>query len=99
MAIRYLVRDVAKFKSVGVEAQEVIDRLSIWKSSYRKEKMKKQFTRAAEELDTTSEDLKTINMLTNNERALQRVLQIVETTNPTDEDINFIGTYLFIAPT
>ena len=61
--------------------------------------MTKQLTRAAEELDTTSEDLKTINMLTNNERALQRVLQIVEKTNPTDEDINFIGTYLFIALT
>ena len=38
VAIRYLVRDVTKFKSMGVEALEVIDRLSIWKSLYRKEK-------------------------------------------------------------
>ena len=53
--------------------------------------MTKQLTIAGEEVDTTNEYLKIIQLLTNNERGLQRVLQIVEKFHPTEQDIDFIG--------
>ena len=75
-----------------------MDRINLWKASYRKEKVNK-LVKASEEKDTTDIDLTAVKRLTENVKAQRRVRQIMKDNDPTADDIDFLGTYNFVALT
>ena len=76
-----------------------MDRINLWKALYRKEKVNKQLVKASKEKDTTDIDLTAVKRLTENVEAQRQVRQIMKDNDPTDDDINLLGTYNFVALT
>ena len=94
-ALKYLRRDIDQFRK-SEEVVVVLDRLALWKMSFRSNKIIKMKEKAAREVDTTTDDLKAIELLIHSPVAFEKVTKIIEVTNPSDEDSNFLSTFIFL---
>ena len=94
-ALRYLMRDVPKYKTSDA-AMNTIERVGLWKASFGTAKITHTRDKAAREVDTTDDDMQAMKELIHSKIAKTKVETIVNRANPSDKDINFIATYLFI---
>ena len=94
-ALRYLMRDVPKYKTSDA-AMKTIERVGLWKASFRTAKITHTRDKAAREVDTTDDDMQALKELIHSKIAKTKVETIVNRGKSSDEDINFIATYLFI---
>ena len=95
-AVRYLMRDLVQYKKHVTEGKIILERLALWKTSFRAEKIANVRDRAAREKDTTSEDLKATHNLVHSTAAFEKVKNILEEQNPSDDHIDFLATYIFL---
>ena len=94
-ALRYLMRDVPKYKTSDA-AMKTIERVGLWKAGFRTAKITHTRDKAAREVDTTDDDMQALKELIHSKIAKTKVETIVNRGKSSDEDINFIATYLFI---
>ena len=94
-ALRYLMRDVPKYKTSDA-ATKTIERVGLWKAGFRTAKITHTRDKAAREVDTTDDDMQALKELIHSKIAKTKVETIVNRGKSSDEDINFIATYLFI---
>ena len=81
-AIKYVMRDLVQYKKCGTEGKIILERLALWKTSFRSEKIANVRDRAAREKDTTSKDLKAMHDLMHSKVAFEKVQNILEEQNP-----------------
>ena len=93
-ALKYIQREIPEFSSCS-EVFKVLDRISLWKPTFPGEKIHHLKEKAAKEIDTTDEDLRAIQKLVNSEVATTKAQKIVNDNKPSDEDIDFLSTYIF----
>ena len=60
---------------------------------------RKDITKASKEQDTTDIDLTAVKCLTESAEARRQAGQIMKVNDPTDDDFDFLGTYIFMALT
>ena len=94
--IKYLLREHSNFKERREDAKNVMDRIGLWKMSFRSDKIKHTKDKAARELDTTEDDLETMQKVVNAPGAIRKANRIIEKEDPSDDDVDFIATYLFL---
>ena len=95
-AIKYLMRDVVQYRKCDKEGKIILELLQLWKTLFRSEKIAHIKDRAALEKDTTSKDLKAMQDLVHSTVAFEKVKNILEEPNPSDDNIDFLVTYIFL---
>ena len=90
VAIKYLMRDVVQYKKCDKEGKIILERLGLWKTSFRSENIANIKNRATREKDTTSKDLKAMQDLVHSTVAFEKVQNILEELNPSDDNIDFL---------
>ena len=88
------MKDLVQYKKCGTEGKIILERLALWKTSFRSETIANVRDRTAREKDTTSKDLKAMHDLVHSKVAFEKV------QNPSDDNIDdnidFLVTYIFL---